>query len=107
MFHVYALAGSTPSSVSVALPLNEMTSPARKELPSWGERIVATGALPALIVTGVEMVVFVPSETVSLALNRPACVYVCVGFAAVEVVPSPNVQAYVNGCPSGSDEPAL
>ena len=31
----------------------------------------------------------------------------CVGFAAVEVVPSPNVHEYASGCPSGSNEPAL
>lgn len=30
----------------------------------------------------------------------------CEGFAAVEVPPSPNVQAYVSAPPSGSDEPA-
>ena len=29
------------------------------------------------------------------------------GLAAVEVCPSPNVQLYVNGCPSGSLDPAL
>ena len=29
------------------------------------------------------------------------------GFACVEVVLSPNVQEYVSGWPSGSDEPAL
>ena len=34
-------------------------------------------------------------------------VYVWLGFAAVDVPPSPNVQAYVSVWPSGSDEPAL
>jgi hypothetical protein len=29
------------------------------------------------------------------------------GFGWVEVPPSPNAQAYVIGCPSGSTEPAL
>ena len=36
MFQVKALAGSAPSSVSVALPLNEITSPATKKAPSVG-----------------------------------------------------------------------
>ena len=29
------------------------------------------------------------------------------GLAAVDVCPSPNVQLYDNGCPSGSLDPAL
>ena len=36
MFQVNALAGSVPSSASVALPLKEMTSPALKNPPSEG-----------------------------------------------------------------------
>ena len=47
------------------MPLKEITSPARKKTPSIGERIVAVGGLPALIVIGVEIVEFTPSETVS------------------------------------------
>ena len=43
MFQVKALAGSVPSSGSVASPLNEITSPARKSAPSCGDRIVAVG----------------------------------------------------------------
>ena len=74
MFHVKALAGSTPSSVSVASPLNEITSPARKTLSSCGDVIVAAGGLPALMVSGAESVELTPSETVSLAVYRPACV---------------------------------
>ena len=45
MLHVNALAGSVPSSVSVASPLNVITSPAWKEPPSWGERIEAVGGV--------------------------------------------------------------
>jgi hypothetical protein len=84
-----------------------MTSPARKKEPSTGEVIVAVGGLPALMVRGVDTVVLTPSETLNRTVYRPAWLYVCVGFAAVDVVPSPKVQEKVNGCPSGSVEPAL
>ena len=50
MFQVNALAGSVPSSVSVPSPLKAMTSPARKTIPSCGDRIVAVGALPTVMV---------------------------------------------------------
>ena len=50
---------------------------------------------------------FTPSETESRAEYWPGCEYVWVGFAAVDVPPSPNVHAYVSVWPSGSDEPAL
>ena len=49
MFQVKALAGSVPSSASVASPLKEITSPAWKMVPSCGVRIVAVGGLPTLI----------------------------------------------------------
>ena len=84
-----------------------MTSPARNKAPSLGARIVAVGGLPTLIEIGVENVVFTPSETESRAEYWPGCAYVWLGFAAVDVPPSPNVQAYVSVWPSGSDEPAL
>ena len=74
MSHLKALAGSTPSSVSVPLPLNEITSPARKTLLSCGDVMLATGGLPARMVSGAESVELTPSETVSLAVYRPACV---------------------------------
>jgi hypothetical protein len=48
------------------------------------------GALPTLIVIGVEMELFTPSDTVSRAWYAPAAVYVCTGLASVDVVPSPN-----------------
>ena len=68
-----------------------MTSPATKKLPSCGDRTVAVGGLPTLIASGVEIVVFTPSETESLAEYWTGLrVGVCrVGW--VEVVPSPNV----------------
>ena len=91
MFQVYALAGSEPSSVSVASPLNEITSPARNVSPSCGVRIVGVGAEPTLITIGGERVELTPSETVSLAVNFPAWTYRWVGLAADEVEPSPNV----------------
>ncbi len=50
---------------SVALPLKLMMSPALNSMPSVGERIVAVGRVPALMVSGVESVEFTPSETVS------------------------------------------
>ena len=77
-----------------------MTSPARNKAPSVGVRIVAVGGLPTRIVIGVENVVFVPSETESRAEYWPGCAYVWVGFAAVDVPPSPNVQAYVSDWPA-------
>ncbi len=73
MFQVYALAGSVPSSGSVASPLNEITSPALNVFPSCGERIVAVGALPTLIEIGVDSVELTPSETVNRAVYWPAC----------------------------------
>jgi hypothetical protein len=69
---VQALAGRAPSSGSVASPLKEITSPARKVPPSAGERIVAVGGLPTPTAIGVERVVLTPSETESLALYWPA-----------------------------------
>ena len=86
-----ALAGSAPSSGSVPSPENEITSPATKNVPSTGDRIVAVGGLPTLIVSGVASVVFVPSETESLTEYWPGWANVWEGLAAVEVVPSPNV----------------
>ena len=74
MFQVNALAGSVPSSASVPSPLNEITSPARNMAPSVGDRIVAVGGLPTLIVIGVDSVVLTPSETVSRAVYVPGCV---------------------------------
>ncbi len=71
MFHVNALAGSVPSSVSVASPLNEITSPAANVAPSVGARIVGVGTLPTLIVIGVALVDWTPSDTVSRAVYRP------------------------------------
>jgi hypothetical protein len=107
MFQVNALAGNVPSSGSVPSPEYEITSPATKNPPSCGEVIVAVGGLPTLIETGVENVEFTPSETDTRAEYTPGCAYVWLGLAAVDVPPSPNVHAYVSGCPSGSDEPAL
>jgi hypothetical protein len=69
-----------------------MTSPATNVRPSVGARIVAVGSVPTLIVSGVEIVVLIPSETDKRTLYGPAVGYVCVGFAAVDVVPSPNAQ---------------
>ena len=54
--------------MSVASPLKEITSPAWNVLPSWGDRIVAAGLLPTLMVNGIERVVLTPSETDSLAV---------------------------------------
>ena len=48
---------------------------------------------------GDDCVVSMPSDTASRTVYCPACAYVCVGFAAVEVVPSPNVHEYVSGLP--------
>ena len=74
MFQVKALAGSVPSSASVPSPLNGDHVPGAEEVPSCGDRMVAVGGLPTLIDTGVESVVFTPSETVSRAVYWPGCV---------------------------------
>ena len=58
----------------MASPLNEITSPAPKDAPSWGDRIVAPGLFPALTVMGVDSVLLTPSETVSRAVYCPAWV---------------------------------
>ena len=44
------------------------------------------------MMSGVESVELTLSEVVSLAVYFPAPVYVCEGFASVEVAPSPKVQ---------------
>src|SRR5688572_19751854 len=70
--------------------------------------MVTVGAvLPT--VTGTFAVALRPSEsvTVSWAVKLPLPVYVCVGLGSVDVPPSPNDQANVMACPSGSREPAL
>jgi hypothetical protein len=72
MFQVNALAGRDPSSGSVPSPLYVMTSPAWNWAPSVGVRMVAVGTLPALMVIGVEIELFTPSETVSRAWYAPA-----------------------------------
>src|SRR5262245_25327384 len=107
MSQVKAPAGRVPPWPSVPWPLYAMTSPATKKRPSCGWRIVATGGVPARIVSGVDAVSLTPSEDRSSAVNCPADVYVCAGLAAVDVAPSPKVQTYVRGRPSGSAEPAL
>ena len=57
----------------------------------------------------VESVSVAPSLSVTLSdtVFNPLVEYVCVGFAAVDVVPSPNVHRYDTIDPSGSFEPAL
>ena len=68
--------------VGCASPLNEITSPARNDAPSVGERIVAVGTLPTLIVIGVATVELTPSETVEpgrVATRRASSV--CAGLA--------------------------
>ena len=60
-----------------------------------------------MIVSGAASVDVFPSDTDSRTVYDPEVAYVCAGLAAVDVVPSPNVQLYVRGWPSGSDDPAL
>ena len=67
-----------------------MTSPARKVAPSVGESIVAVGTFPTLIVSGVEIELLTPSETVSRTTYWPASAYVWTGLLAVDEVPSPK-----------------
>src|SRR4051794_12129695 len=87
------LAASVPSSVSDAVPLNEITSPAWKIRPSVGDRICAVGELPTRTSMGGPTDVLTPSDTDSRVVYCPARLYVCVGFARVDVAESPNVQA--------------
>src|SRR5262245_6755486 len=84
-----------------------MTSPARNTRPSVGEAMVALGGRPALIVSGVDSDELVPSDTVRRTRYVPAPVYVWVGLAAVEDVPSPKSHEYVSVWPSGSNDPWL
>src|SRR6185312_16941245 len=84
-----------------------MTSPALNVEASVGARMVAVGRLPALMLSGAEIVEFTPSDTVSRTVYGPAMLYVCVGLANTDAVLSPKFHEYVSGCPSGSDEPAL
>ena len=86
MFQVKALSGRSPSSGSVPSPEYEITSPARKWRLFVGVRIVAVGTLPALIVIGVEIESWTPSETVSRACTAPAWRTCAIGLAAVDVV---------------------
>ena len=54
MFQVKALAGSVPSSGSVASAADRRSRRRRRRtMPSCGDRIVAVGGLPTLIVIGV------------------------------------------------------
>src|SRR5690348_4427370 len=68
MSHVNALAGSVAPVLSVASPLNEMTSPALKNTPSIGEVMLTVGGVPTTIVTGSEGVLLTPSDTVNRAV---------------------------------------
>src|SRR5947207_15904205 len=70
--HEYADAGSAPSIASLPSPLKVMTSPATNVAPSVGARIVAAGGVPTLMVSGVETVVFTPSDTDNRTVYGPA-----------------------------------
>src|SRR5215813_4553741 len=91
-FHDRPLFGICPSSGSVAEPEKLIVSPARKCAPSSGCAIVSCGARPTVIVSAFEAVLLLPSEVVSLTVKRPLLVYVWLGLAAVEEVPSPKSQ---------------
>ena len=69
IFQVYALAGNVTPSISVAVALKEITSPALNNPPSEGVvlKVVMTGGFPTLMVNGVDNVEFTPSDTVSRA----------------------------------------
>jgi hypothetical protein len=63
--------------------------------------------VPTRIVRSLDTAVLVPSETVSRATYWLGAEYMCVGFACVDVPPSPNVHEEDSGNPSGSEDPAL
>src|SRR6185436_5266953 len=64
-FHVNALAGSTPCSGSVAVPLKLIVSPAAKVVPAVGAVIVAVGGWLNVTVKVAAAVVMLPSEFVT------------------------------------------
>src|SRR4029450_1544513 len=63
-----ALAGSWPSSASVADPEEVIASPARNRAPVVGVRMVAVGGVPTRIVMSLDTALLVPSDTVSRAV---------------------------------------
>src|SRR5262245_49734097 len=78
-------------------------------VPVAGLIIVATGGLlPTVTLTVAVLLRFVGSVTLNVAVKvrTPPCTYVCVGFACVDVVPSPKSQKYVSAPPSGSVDAA-
>src|SRR6185295_19322441 len=107
MLHEKALAGSAPPPLLNPRPEYWMTSPAWNRLPSAGVRISAVGGEPTVMLMELESAVVAPSDTWRSAVYIPVVLYVCEGFAAVDVVLSPKLQRYVRGCPSGSNDPAL
>lgn len=66
-----ALAGSGPSSASVAEPENVIASPAWKRVPVAEVRMVGVGGVPTRMVRLLDTAVLVPSETVSRAMYWP------------------------------------
>jgi hypothetical protein len=65
------------------------------------------GSLVAVIATDLLFVAPRSSVTVSVAVKFPAEVYVCHGFAELDVPPSPKLHEKAAIVPSGSEEPKL
>ncbi len=93
--HDRALAGSGPSSGSLAEPVSAIVSPTEKRCPATGlEMVTAGGSLPGWTLTVAVSVPPRPSDTVKVAVNIPACVYVWLTLAPLACgEPSPKFQS--------------
>ena len=101
-----------PSWASVAVACSVIVWPTAKRCAAVGESIVTCGAvLPGSIRADATGDVAPPlSRTVSVLVNEPAAVYVCVVVGAVVVTvddPSPKFQVYVRVSPASGSELAL
>jgi hypothetical protein len=95
------------AGTSVPLPIVSVTVP-----PSCTSSALAVNVPAGFTLATVTVLVAVPvaplgSVTVRVAVKVPLSPYVWLGFASVDVLPSPKFQRYVSGCASGSTEPAL
>src|SRR6266852_382787 len=76
--------------------------------PALGEptAVADKGPLTVSAIVVAEARAPLASVAVKMTLKLPATVYVCVGFCRVELVPSPKLQAKVNGASPPAGLPA-
>src|SRR5947209_13985727 len=95
------------SSGSLTKIVYETGSPKLNKDPLIGEVIVTAGAVFPTSITTLAFPVRPPgSVTVNVAVRTPFDEYVWLGFAAVDVLPSPKFHERLSAPPSGSNEPA-